>query len=1856
MTTESTLVIAFGPRFTQINFDFIFRRDQTVASIDPAHEKISLWEKSFHTSVDEVIFDLTITEWIATEQITFLFGWIRNIYHRDVRLIVRLPFWYDLTYIYNQAQLTALKSKYPEEKGYVDSPARQKRRKRSSNFLMFVYKLFEALDFDQTLFENLPPDSKQINREAENITSYNHQIIPFSIFNIGYNKQLIKYDTHFHDVINNNLESKLYTHSLFDLQESLQKILSDNYCYSPFANKILSNVITQELYINSLQHSYSEDEVQFLKEAYVTVFLSHPWEKKHLDRLSQRYSREKAYYSLDFYKDKASIRENIITQRLGDKVSDPMPKVIDLSTFSSFDNKSYLDFTFLDFGAGIPATLKNQFDLDTSNKNYKAFFSEGYVNASPDAKILEYALLLDSSKDPLDKSIEYYDLVPRGLYFLVDMVRRYHGMLTIRSGKGILICDFSTRLRIEDINGKFEVREWRPNNIRASIRHVANDEEVFYPGTMFNIVIPERKTDDKDDTFKSIAPVRSESEILSNYAYQISLEEPAEEISVYNLFKPEKFYYLSILFIYDKILEELRLGDPHIEVHVKNIYNRLIAEVNSFLNTKSEENCLIFFDFAGLKGGNTSWIKILYYLMVSPKVNELTKVIILNLPEDEQNLVKGLYGNYIIDDIAGLNPFLPEPYLYKPIPCISFDIDKESVKLINWIGLKYREDEILLTKLLLGQRQRYTSNKITEIENISGGLIIKQGNEILSSYSGLEDIITEYKRQRRKSISEFLNAQIQRDSKYVYLASSGVYQLEYLSLFNLLHDKYMARYFAKCLLDEYCSRIKGQLKEEVEDGYLNIDYSPFKIDKIMAVTITSQLLATSVAAMISENESYRMLMPTDKNGISQPPTLIMLSSYYSFESEKPFEKVVHDDQVLVVNDVISTGSLISKIVAKLEGLKKAQVIAVFSIADTRISEKNRAQPCNDDEVVFDLERAIDPKTFFLSLADADSGLVIRKYKGPYTGNLQRKRINPLLNTIVEFREENSEIEKVLYSADKLIDDKNIDADYLKIGHFAQNLTHTGYLTNLKPLFGCGSGYEFLSSLKNRLSLKYADTQKLTGESNIGYYFEKINERISSLSNSKDFSVSPQQLLSDLKGLQLALEAVSEDSPAVADYVPDFIFYPTFSGIESLGHFSLSKIFGTHEDNIVGLQRFETTKGWRFPVLADRFRQLTFNKRILILDTGSLTGDSLVQMIDTICVLDVKEICVLSVVTRVEDFNREMFSRIKSLTVKKNQKSLAAGLIHKSAPTDVFFGMNLQIPIYVSALSCPFCEELSNIKSINGDSHRIKPTHEVDLYIKHRIRELTALNVSKDELANIDYLPKEKIGAKVVPNKEIFKMRNRFGRIDTYRFYPDYFVFFNSFQSKISRNVFWWKIDDHKQTAELILICLLHEPQLIRIIDNYLNGLIEFLRTYLKEGISKGLSTEGFLFYNWKYYALLRVYYLLSPEAIFHLGNFETILSWRDENCRNYLHFIFWDILYKNASNDPNREKVESLLNEFQKNYDKKPINVGAYTHSNREFFRLIAKNYQIIDTGRDSTLDQPFYNLKMFVIQGQSMGRHFFLKDRLNEVIDAILEHPISLDRLKERLLEVVDILEKELLPNMEHILNDEYMETYCKSIYTVLSDKKLGILFYLKSVVSIYNHIKTYEQSELEDILEYLDKLKDDCKTLVTEKLDFNKKESFYSLSEAYPSDLLKTIRDLKNKNGELPGISFEIVRPQEEDFIMIAFHKKILDLIFLEIVKNAKENARKYSSDLHRVELVISLDKINADNEMVKLTIKQNFPFVPPEKTDTGDKEGGLTKIIQHYVMAFGGNVQDNREECLNGTVQEFEIYLILKLHKTQ
>ncbi|MBK8450216.1 MAG: hypothetical protein IPL42_09455 [Saprospiraceae bacterium] len=72
----------------------------------------------------------------------------------------------------------------------------------------------------------------------------------------------------------------------------------------------------------------------------------------------------------------------------------------------------------------------------------------------------------------------------------------------------------------------------------------------------------------------------------------------------------------------------------------------------------------------------------------------------------------------------------------------------------------------------------------------------------------------------------------------------------------------------------------------------------------------------------------------------------------------------------------------------------------------------------------------------------------------------------------------------------------------------------------------------------------------------------------------------------------AEECAKESLSTFISFKPDYIFYPSFSGIEQLSESILKNVFGTSIENIICLQRFDTNKGWRFPFPAKWYNHLT----------------------------------------------------------------------------------------------------------------------------------------------------------------------------------------------------------------------------------------------------------------------------------------------------------------------------------------------------------------------------------------------------------------------------------------------------------------------------------------------------------------------------------------------------------------------------------------------------------------------------------------------------------------------------------------
>ena len=171
----------------------------------------------------------------------------------------------------------------------------------------------------------------------------------------------------------------------------------------------------------------------------------------------------------------------------------------------------------------------------------------------------------------------------------------------------------------------------------------------------------------------------------------------------------------------------------------------------------------------------------------------------------------------------------------------------------------------------------------------------------------------------------------------VYRTSSDYYQTKFISFFNKLinfeswqtsHDGRIrfGHKWANILLDKL-ELLQNDINNFDFYNYVTKDinskfYDKIKITKIVAVTLSSHLLAEEICDLYS----YRLNLNSDEE-----PQLIKLTNYYEFYNEETFNLIQEGENVLIINDVISTGKLNDELYKSLNNIhKKANVVAIFS--------------------------------------------------------------------------------------------------------------------------------------------------------------------------------------------------------------------------------------------------------------------------------------------------------------------------------------------------------------------------------------------------------------------------------------------------------------------------------------------------------------------------------------------------------------------------------------------------------------------------------------------------------------------------------------------------------------------------------------------------------------------------------------------------------------------------------------------------------------------------------------------------------------------------------------------------------------
>ncbi|MBK8450218.1 MAG: hypothetical protein IPL42_09465 [Saprospiraceae bacterium] len=230
-----------------------------------------------------------------------------------------------------------------------------------------------------------------------------------------------------------------------------------------------------------------------------------------------------------------------------------------------------------------------------------------------------------------------------------------------------------------------------------------------------------------------LSPVRHENEILNNYVYYKNKDFEKKNIFTVEELTNTSYEFISMVYVFHKAIKEFNEfssnASPASSSLFRNIsfYNFSFSALVKEIEKYAGRNCVIFFDFAELHY-TSQVLKVIYYLLETPKINEVTKAVIINLDKVSDSIINEI-NTKISDESAG-------PKLFKPIPCLSFP-DKDSDPMVKWVGLKNEEDSEVLTKILIGTNLKDRDRRMDNLnvpEDSEGNVFVEFDERIYSFF------------------------------------------------------------------------------------------------------------------------------------------------------------------------------------------------------------------------------------------------------------------------------------------------------------------------------------------------------------------------------------------------------------------------------------------------------------------------------------------------------------------------------------------------------------------------------------------------------------------------------------------------------------------------------------------------------------------------------------------------------------------------------------------------------------------------------------------------------------------------------------------------------------------------------------------------------------------------------------------------------------------------------------------------------------------------------------------------------------------------------------------------------------------
>ncbi len=1538
-------------------------------------------------------FDLVKLEWITGEAITYLFALINQLKAKGFKVKVILPNPGNIFNAQNEAK------------------NKRNRSKRLAS-LIDVWQIESVCELELGSEIILPSNHNTLiekaRRKYKYIDSSWYKILPFQ-----------KIKTPLFENINNireHLDDKL--NEIYSIEKDALYIINRFDSSKPFDNQTLSHLLTTELFLNTIFHSEA-------KECYFSIVLNSKYdediEKEKL--INQGYSEEEA--SLKAKNKVKWFSENILPTSI---IQERDKEIINFFKLNgNYLNRNYLEFNYIDFGVGIPNTLEKEFDkfeshLENLKKNYPikykeevnklTLLKESNKDVNKESKILEFAFLLDSSKQPFEDLLEIRDYMPRGLYFIIEVIKRYEGLLLIKSNRGKIIYDFS---------------DSKDNSKAIS----AGKIEYNFPGTMITILLPNESKNGK----------------------KIENTEGAVELEDFKVQKGSGNIKNSHLSIGQILSESFKRIDFKTEKSKLNnaLYTELFKGLNKRLKLENDdkEKRIVYVDFAGI---NLSFIesKIFFYLVNTPYINEThTNVVIVNI------------SNEYIDRLEEIQKFIrnTKPFHFRPIPCIIHT--KELGIKILWLGVSNEADETKLSELLQSPPEEdfvYVS-EINYPDLIHGNFFRinwinrkdNSGNIFLNYFPDINEIKYEncfrISQRLAKNIKKYDLVWLNKKD-VAYLTSGGKYQYQFLNFIELLstfkgddttfYSKQIARYLVnKWLFD-------------------NTEL-PNRIDWIVSVTLSGQILAREV---LNELKVFY------KEG-ENIPELIRLAHYYEFDNEEyGLNSINEGDKIIIVTDVISTGDLLQRLTKSIKH-RKAEVISYLSIADVRDIEKY-------GNAKFDskLTSLMLPSDF-----KSDKDFDFNKYDNIQDFHKEIIRINPIINAPVSIKldKRRNLNQNILFEFEDFI--KNyISDEFLLVGYFKNNNTFHSYFFDTNNYFKSIKGKQFFAELIKKCSL---------------------------LEKDKKYNV---------------------------------VAFPIFSGIENIDELYLKEVL--LENNLIynhsiimSLPRVDTPNGWQFSFPPESLaKKITGN--IFLIDDGSLSGETIMQMIDSICFFSVSSITLISIFGRLRDFQKEFFSEIKGLANVKN------GI-------NIYFGIHAHIPYYPFNKSFPLNQEFNELRNINLNELTINEERQ---YIIERLDEISAevlYSKKTDNNRSLKYFPKNQND--VIEKKKIFIMRDAIGKLEHYRLYKEYY-------SDLAIK--------SEEECELLMAIILHEPSLCSVVKNLLPEIYNKLQKKLTLSLIE--NKESILKYKWINTSLIRLIYIFNKEIFFEEDTIIRLakLTLSDNYLQGFLILEYKKILAENSN--------KSLTFKF-KLYNASTI-LSKDGIFDKSFLKPLLRDFYNIE---NNSVRNALEKLVDLIDKENILPRHSKFVEAKGPVITNLKNDKKLIDR--NYIKKLSNLIQEELLDPL-------YMVKKCDKYFPhkngIFEDSESGICKFEK----LKKRLDSIEDKSIEERNELADAIKDFVDTFASTD---SKLKEFLSF---FPSKVHECIRKVASEEKYLTSlINFNLNELVGCDTIL-PIHSFYFELIIKEIFDNILHEygnepvLLSYSSD--ETYFAIKQDKPFVDN----------------------------------------------------------------------